>query len=205
MTNDINQGIAENALKSSEAAVREAVAEFGAQHPEVLKRLERYVTLLRRAGKTAHADKLEEKAKTLRQLLGAQADAAYEAPPKAATPQPPTAAAAEATVVPAQSGDVERPLFNSRGENVAVELKGHLYTPDGKYMGSWNADMEAYIGKDGRYLGHIVENDRLAKETAWRFRHLSFGRGYEGDRTGWRRAADVQRVLLPHGFEDVDV
>lgn len=197
MTNEVDS-VAEKALKSSEASIREAVAEFGAQHPEVLKRLERYVTLLRRAGKTAHADKLEEKARTLRQILGPAADAAY-APAPAATPVQP------APAPPVAKPETERPLFNSRGEHIAMELNGHLYNPDGKYIGSWNADMEAYITKDGRYLGQVVEQDRLAKDPSWRFRHLSFGRGYEGNRTGWRKIPDIPRVILPFGMQDVDI
>ncbi len=201
MTNEVDSSVAEKALKSSEAAVREAVAEFGAQHPEVLKRLERYVTLLRRAGKTAHADKLDEKAKTLRQLLGPLADAAGASPP--AKPVVADSAPVKSPAKPA--GPEERPIFNSRGENIAMEFNGHLYTPDGKYLGYWSADMEAYISKDGRYLGQIAERDRMVRDPSWRFRHLTFGRGYEGDRSGWHRVADVERVILPFGMEDVDL
>jgi hypothetical protein len=198
MTNDAS--VLENALKSCEAAVREAVAEFGAQHPEVLKRLERYVTMLRRAERTAQADKLEEKAKTLRKLLGAEAAAA-------AAPAPGLAVAPAAK--PAEEAEplsiLERALFNSRGEHVAMELDGHLYSPEGKYIGYWSADMEAYISKDGHYIGQVVEEDRLARDPSWRFKNLTFGRGYEGDRRGWHRVGDTYRVTLPYGLEDADI
>lgn len=211
MTNDAKPVVQDAALKSSEEAVREAVAEFGSQHPEVLRRLERYVVMLRRAGREAQADKLAEKAKTLRQILGPLADAPSPAP-AAAAPKPAAAPAAAPTQTPAAPSPVadsaapmERPLFNSKGEHIAVETGGHLYAPSGKYIGYWSADMEAYISKEGRYLGQIVEDNRLGADPTWRFRHLTFTKGYEGDRSGWDRVADVNRVFLPYGFEDVEI
>ncbi|MBY0549928.1 MAG: hypothetical protein K2W95_21825 [Candidatus Obscuribacterales bacterium] len=210
MTNEAKPVVQEAALKSSEEAVREAVAEFGAQHPEVLRRLERYVVMLRRAGRDAQADKLAEKAKTLRQILGPQADTPVPIPSAAAAPKPEAAPStstppAEQSPAADAAAPVEKALFNSKGEHIAMETGGHLYAPSGKYLGYWSADMEAYISKEGRYLGQIVEDNRLGADPTWRFRHLSFTKGYEGDRAGWNRVADVNRVFLPYGFEDVEI
>lgn len=199
MTNEAKPTVPEAALKSSEEAVREAVAQFGSQHPEVLRRLERYVVMLRRAGRDAQADKLAEKAKTLRQILGPKADEPPAPPPQAA------AVAAPAAAVPSAAAPAEKPLFNSKGEHIATEVDGHLYAPSGRYAGYWSADMEAYISKEGRYLGQIVEDNRLGADPTWRFRHLTFSKGYEGDRSGWNREADIGRVFLPYGFEDVEI
>lgn len=206
MTNEAKPVVQEAALKSSEEAVREAVAQFGSQHPEVLRRLERYVVMLRRAGREAQADKLAEKAKTLRQILGPQADAPLPAASAPSTSAPAAATTPDAPSPVADSASpLEKPLFNSKGEHIAVETGGHLYAPSGKYVGYWSADMEAYISKEGRYLGQIVEDNRLGADPTWRFRHLTFTKGYEGDRAGWDRVADVNRVFLPYGFEDVEI
>lgn len=206
MTNEVQPTVPDAALKSSEEAVREAVAQFGSQHPEVLRRLERYVVLLRRAGRTAQADKLAEKAKTLRDLLGPNADAPPPTPAAASAPAPKPAAPAEQPSTTSQvSVATERPLYNSKGEHVAMEIDGHLYSPNGKYAGYWSQDMEAYISKEGRYLGQVVEENRLGADPNWQFRHLTFSKGYEGDRAGWSRQADIHRVFLPYGFEDVEL
>ena len=228
-TDNIQPAPSEMALKSAEAEVRDGVAQFGAQHPEVLRRLERYVILLRRAGKTAQADNLEERASKLRQILGTKAEArpvlesaaadtaaSSTATAAAATTASDTAASSTATAAaattPAESQaeelptlDTETPLFDSHGSHIVTEVNGHLYTPEGKYVGYWSADMEAYISKEGRYLGELVEENRLGADPSWRFKHLSFNRGYEGDRSGWSRAADVYKVNLPYGYKDVEL
>lgn len=214
-------------LQGAELALRQAVQAHGTTHPVVLEKLEAYVALAKKAGNTAQAEKLEEKAKILRKALGIESPtaapsvAAPAAPPAptpapnpapTASPEPATAAVspspqATATAVETQPDElryVEKHLYNSKGEHIAVAFDGGLYTPFGKYLGRWDAELDAFIDDKGWYLGQIVEGDRLAKDPNWHYRLMNFGNiASAGNRTGWTRQPDTDRVMLPYGYNDI--
>ncbi len=210
-------------LKAAELALREAVATHGTTHPIVLERLDSFIELARKAGNEMLAAKLEDKAKIIRQALQlaapapatgtaatatvapAVAPAASVPPAKAPTPTVAPAPAAEEKASAEDQSFVEKHLFNSRGEHVAVVFDGHIYSPVGKYLGRWDEELDAFIDDKGNYLGQAVEENRLAYDPNWHYKYMNFGtKSNAGSRTGWSRQPDTDRILLPLGFVDVN-
>ena len=103
-------------------------------------------------------------------------------------------------------GDEEIFLFNSEGKHVAVVWSGSLYDADGKNLGRWDEGLEAFLDRDGSYLGQIVEENRLARDLSWPYKHMNFGdKGNVGHRSGWSRQPDIERTTFVRGFEDVEL
>ncbi len=201
-----SQGEYGAALSAAEAAVREAVACHGTTHPEVLDKLEKFVALLYKAGDTAKAEKLNERAQVLKKILASGVQATRSAQPAESAP---VASFMQQTAqVPGEgaTGESEIALFNSKGEHVATACDAALYTPEGRNVGRWNEDLCVYLDRSGWYLGQIVEENRLAKDSTWQYRHMNFGeKGNEGDRAGWGRCPDIGPAILPYGFDDVKI
>lgn len=220
------EGAGNESLAAAEAAVRDAVAKHGTTHAVVLEKLEQFVALLYKAGDNAKAAKLEERAKVLRQILSAapeavaahaapqavavhaasEAVAAHVAPQAAAVAAaaPPAAAMPAAMPAAESHGESEINLFNSAGEHVATVCGKAIYTPEGQNIGRWNEELGVYLDRNGSYLGEIVEENRLARDPNWHYRHMNFGdRGNEGDRSGWGRRPDIGPAVLPRGWDDV--
>jgi len=57
-----------------------------------------------------------------------------------------------------------RLLFNTRGKYVAFVSNGHIFSPQAKWIGFVRPGNEVY-GKDGKHLGFILDDDRVAKNT----------------------------------------
>jgi hypothetical protein len=193
--------VTDEELKTAEKAIREAVGKHGAQHREVLQRLEEYIVLLRGAQMLDQAEKLEERAGVLRKILAA---AGAE---DSITPQLPDNVGAQNVVSPAP-GDPpsECHFYSSRGRHIATSYLGYLYSPDGKHLGRWANDLGVFLDNKGSYLGHIVENNRLARDNTWKFISVNFGSvGNPEARTSWRRQSDIDRLTLPAPFQDVSL
>lgn len=60
-------------LKMAEVSLRDTVAKLGNTHPEVYKMLVQYIAILRQCGKGEQADKLETRAKALKDILDREA------------------------------------------------------------------------------------------------------------------------------------
>jgi hypothetical protein len=52
-------------------------------------------------------------------------------------------------------------LFDSRGRHVANEVNGRLHSPAGKNVGHLLPMLGVFIDLEGRYLGEVVEANRL--------------------------------------------
>jgi hypothetical protein len=57
-------------------------------------------------------------------------------------------------------------LFNSRGKHIANMVNNQLHAPNGKNIGHLLSDQGFFIDMRGRYLGEIVNNDRLMRRTS---------------------------------------
>lgn len=55
-----------------------------------------------------------------------------------------------------------RYLFNTSGEYVAFVQDGHVFTPNGDWVGAVGPGSDVYR-KDGRYLGTILHDDRVVR------------------------------------------
>lgn len=116
----------------------------------------------------------------------------YSAPPVSQVPAPDV------------SSDQAIMLYSSSGEHIAVAYKNYLYDPEGKNLGRYQDDFECFVDRSGRYLGQVYEGNRLVKDHNFRYSQFNFGdKGNEGDRAGWGRTPDIERVLLPTHLDDV--
>ena len=52
-------------------------------------------------------------------------------------------------------------LFDSRGKHIANRVGGQLHAPRGSNIGHWMENDAIFIDMRGRYLGEIVQGDRL--------------------------------------------
>jgi hypothetical protein len=219
-----NRSTVNGTIQAAEAAVREAVATHGKVHPVVLEQLERYIVCLRQAGKDAEVQKMEQHARALKQQLeavqpapaataggahpAASAAAATPGAAPAATPVEPAGATPGATpeatpgITP---GTPALDLYNSKGNHVAVAWDGFIFMPDGRNIGRWVPDLEAFLDRSGAYLGEIVEGNRLACHHDWPYKHMNFGdTGNTGDCAGWMHQPDTRSQLLPRNYDDFE-
>lgn len=198
--------------KVVELRLRDAVSRFGNIHPEVLKLLTEYISALRAEGLGEKAEKLLLKAVQMSAIIeGKQADAAEQGDEKQSfqdllNSQGSSDASHSTDIDKKCYSDSGYPLYDSSGRNIAVAYKGALFTPDGECIGRYMEEFQVFLDKRGWYLGHIVDENRLACERGWAFRHLNFGdRGNEGNHTGWGTSADISRTCFDYGFDDVNL
>ena len=52
-------------------------------------------------------------------------------------------------------------LFNSRGQHIANFVNGQLHAPTGQNIGHYLEAQGIFIDMSGRYLGEIVQKNRL--------------------------------------------
>jgi hypothetical protein len=187
-------------LRAAELSLRDSVLEHGLQHPQSLAKLEQYAGLLRHFGKIDQAVDLENQIKGIKARTASTNQQQQPAESKQSVQAIKPAAIAE-QALPVET---DRSLFSARGRHIATETEGCLYTPTGKFIGHWNEALAAYINRDGYYLGLVLDENRLVRESNWRFNHMNFGHPPKDvDRPGWRRQPDMSPFLLPRGFEEV--
>jgi hypothetical protein len=179
-----NDNVALQTLANADKSVRAAISQYGSQSEEVVAALSEYGALLRDFGYEEQAQRIAERVRKMREVLGANT----KSPKEAGAPRP------------------EVNLFNSRGEHIAVAWNENLYLPNGKHIGRWAADLAVYLDRKGNYLGIVVEENRLVADKNWQFRNMNFGdRGNEGDRPGWTKKRDIDAVAMPKWLEDVSL
>jgi len=207
----------EGLLKTAEDLLRKAVGQYGLQHPIVIERLKLYVDLMQRSGKGDQVKELEEQAKLLQQKmrLPEPSDNSAAADTRPTTPASPmenssdpeandTASDNQDQRGVAAQAEVETHLRNSKGKHIATQVGRLLYTPSGRYLASWLEDLEVFVDKRGWYIGRIIDDNRLERETNWKFRNINFGKqSSAGDLPGWNSQPDIDYFQLSPGCEDV--
>ncbi|MGE5529451.1 MAG: hypothetical protein ACM3X6_09970 [Patescibacteria group bacterium] len=99
-----------------------------------------------------------------------------------------------------------RMFFNSRGKYIAAEIEGRLYSAAGRHVGRRVDKYGIFVDLAGRYLGEILCANRLARNRGSRFLQTSFGACKHAEaRPAVARPRDYSPVILPPGYEDVDV
>ena len=96
-------------------------------------------------------------------------------------------------------------LFDSQGRFIAIELNEGLFTVEGKNIGRYLRNAGIYVDLTGRYLGEIININRLAADRNSRHHQTSFGRQNRSPDID-SHSADVKRhspSALPPGYEDI--
>ncbi len=206
-------------LRVAELNLRETVLEHGLQHPVALTKLEQYAALLRHFGKIDQAVDLENQIKGIKARTATPETSQQQGevtPPPApieaskgslkptAGPVSADEAVKPALTVKSQQVELDKSLYNARGHHIATAADGCLYTPTGKYIGHWNDGLDVYIDRNGNYLGLVLDENRLVRESNWRYDRMNFGHPpLDIDRPGWRRQPDMGPFPLPRGYEEV--
>lgn len=66
-------------------------------------------------------------------------------------------------------------LFNSKGQHIANFVKKQLYSPSGSNIGHYLESEEIFIDMRGRYLGEIIQENRLMYNNYSTYRNTNFG------------------------------
>lgn len=97
-------------------------------------------------------------------------------------------------------------LFNSRGQHIANEKDGQLHSTKGLNIGHYRENEQIFIDMNGRYLGEIVQDDRLVYNRNSPYRSMNFGiYGNHGNIGNYGNPGNCGIVSLPSGFEDIPI
>ncbi len=66
-------------------------------------------------------------------------------------------------------------LHNSRGKHIANFVNGQLHDVHGKNIGHYLERENFFIGMDGKYLGEIVDGNRLLYNKTSPYKNINYG------------------------------
>jgi hypothetical protein len=96
-------------------------------------------------------------------------------------------------------------LWDSRGRHIANLVDGHLHSPRGLNIGH-EAEEGIFIDMRGRYLGEIVNDDRLLYNRSSPYRSTNYGvYGNVGNVGNAGNPGNAGAIGLPAGFSDVEI
>jgi hypothetical protein len=95
-------------------------------------------------------------------------------------------------------------LFDSRGRHIANEVDGHLHAPSGKNIGHFLSQFGIFIDMEGRYLGEIVQGNRLMCRRHSPHTSANYGTyGDFGNRGDFGTPEDQGTIGMIPDYEDV--
>ncbi|CAN7690237.1 hypothetical protein LJR030_003626 [Rhizobium sp. LjRoot30] len=96
-------------------------------------------------------------------------------------------------------------LFNSRGQHIANVVNGQLHAPTGNNIGHFLEQYGFFIDMQGRYLGEIVQENRLLYRAGNPHRSTNFGNyGNYGNVGNYGNPGNYGSIGTPSGFRDVE-
>lgn len=96
-------------------------------------------------------------------------------------------------------------LFDSRGRHIANWRRNQLHAPRGQNIGHWMERQAIFIDMRGRYLGDVVQGDRLMYRKASPYRYVNFGNyGNHGSVGNYGNPGNRGGVGSVAGFVDVE-
>jgi hypothetical protein len=95
-------------------------------------------------------------------------------------------------------------LFNSKGQHIANFVNGHLHSPQGQNIGHFLEREGIFIDMRGRYLGEIVQGNRLMRSRNSVHRSVNYGSyGNIGSVGSYGSPGNYGSIGTISGFEDV--
>ena len=95
-------------------------------------------------------------------------------------------------------------LYDSEGRHIANLDTGQLYSVSGRHVGAYMDDEGIFIDLEGRYLGEIVQNDRLLEDRTSPFHEQTFPVPPERATVTASAQAAQPKITLPERYADVD-
>lgn len=93
-------------------------------------------------------------------------------------------------------------LFSSRGHHIANFINGQLYAPSGQNIGHYMPNEKIFIDMAGRYLGEIVQRNRLMYNTSSPYRSTNFGN--YGNIGNYGNPGNYGSIGIIGGYKDVE-
>jgi len=97
-------------------------------------------------------------------------------------------------------------FYDSKGNNIANEVNGHLHSTKGKNIGHLMSNYHFFIDRKGYYLGEIILENRLVYQKNHPYKSTSFGDyGDYGNVGDYGNPGNIGGISLPYGYEDIPV
>lgn len=94
-------------------------------------------------------------------------------------------------------------LFNSQGKHIANIVSGQLHAPSGQNIGHYLSDYQIFIDMNGRYLGEMVQGNRLMYNKSSSYKNTNFGiYGNYGNVGNYGNPGNYGSVGIIGGYED---
>ena len=95
-------------------------------------------------------------------------------------------------------------LYDSDGQHIATLDSSQLYSVSGRHVGAYSDDEGIFIDLHGRYLGEIVQNDRLFDDRTSPFHEQTFPAPPERTTIATAVQEAQPRITMPERYADVD-
>ena len=96
-------------------------------------------------------------------------------------------------------------LFNSGGQHVANLVNGQLHAPTGQNVGHYLIDKKIFISMSGRYMGEIVNDNRLLYRVNSPYKSINFGSyGNYGNVGNYGNPGNHGNIGTLGGFREID-
>jgi hypothetical protein len=96
------------------------------------------------------------------------------------------------------------PLFNSKGQHIANFVNGQLHAPTGQNIGHYLENEGIFIDMSGRYLGEIVQTNRLMYNRSSPYKDMTYANfGNFGNAGNYGNPGNYGNIGTVDGFEDV--
>jgi len=95
-------------------------------------------------------------------------------------------------------------LHNLSGKHIANLDNNQLYSPRGENIGHYESGYEFFIDMNGKYLGEIIEENRLAYNKSNSYKNINFGNhGNYGNVGNYGNPGNIGNIGNISGYEDV--
>lgn len=95
-------------------------------------------------------------------------------------------------------------LYNSKGKHIANLVNGQLHAPTGQNIGHYMESDGIFIDMSGRYLGEIIQNERLMCNRSTPYKSLNFGNfGNYGNVGNYGNPGNYGNIGVIGGYEDI--
>lgn len=96
-------------------------------------------------------------------------------------------------------------LFNSRGKHIANIVNGQLHSPQGSNIGHFLETHGIFIDMHGRYLGEIVQKNRLMYNRTSPHKSVNYGSyGNYGNVGNYGNPGNYGSIGSIAGYQDID-
>lgn len=97
-------------------------------------------------------------------------------------------------------------LFNSKGKHIANFVNKQLHSPQGKNIGHFLENHKIFIDMKGRYLGEIVQKNRLMYRNNSSHKNVNYGSyGNYGNVGNYGNPGNYGSIGTIGGFKDIDI